>query len=471
MSAKRYQQIGVFLLATAAFTVIAVALWFVLDQDSYVVYADGNTFEVEGSYETVGDVVSAAGLQLIPQDQVEPHINSLAHPDETISIRRARQITVQTDDGRRMHWTFKRSLGDFLNEIELYPDRTDQIYADGVSVSLFDVGEAAVPELVEIGTFMTVTIVDGVTQRLIRTGESTVGDAIREAGITVYTADQTTPALGSWLQPDMVITIQRSRPLTIQADGKVIQTRSYHTQATAVLAELGVGLVGYDYALPADSVPLQDNDTIQVIRVTEDFEVIDEPLPFESLFQPTDAFELDERGLLQAGVAGIQRTRLRVRYENGVRVSDTPDGSWLAQEAIPEIIGYGTRVVVRTIDTPEGPVEYYRLVKMRVTAYMAQTSGKAADHPAYGITASGVVAGYGVVAVDPRVVPFRSNVYVPNYGVAFVGDTGGGVKGRWIDLGYEDDWDTFEHWSGYVDVYYMTPVPEEINYLLPTVLP
>ena len=110
---------------------------------------------------------------------------------------------------------------------------------------------------------------------------------------------------------------------------------------------------------------------------------------------------------------------------------------------------------------------------MRVTSYMAQTSGKPADHPAYGITASGEIAGYGVVAVDPRVVPFRSDVYVPGYGSAFVGDTGGGVKGRWIDLGYEDDWDTFTHWSGYIDVYFLTPVPEydKINFLIPTELP
>ena len=43
----------------------------------------------------------------------------------------------------------------------------------------------------------------------------------------------------------------------------------------------------------------------------------------------------------------------------------------------------------------------------------------------------------------------------------------------WIDLGYEDNWDTFEHWSGYVDVYYLTPVPpaDKINFLIPTTLP
>ena len=60
---------------------------------------------------------------------------------------------------------------------------------------------------------------------------------------------------------------------------------------------------------------------------------------------------------------------------------------------------------------------------------------------------------------------------VPGYGAGYAGDTGGGVKGRWIDLGYTQS--DYESWSGYVDVYYLTPVPEPdgINYLIPTWLP
>ena len=39
----------------------------------------------------------------------------------------------------------------------------------------------------------------------------------------------------------------------------------------------------------------------------------------------------------------------------------------------------------------------------------------------------GVKAGYGVIAVDP-VIPLRSKVYVPGYGIAIAGDTGGSIK-------------------------------------------
>jgi hypothetical protein len=62
-------------------------------------------------------------------------------------------------------------------------------------------------------------------------------------------------------------------------------------------------------------------------------------------------------------------------------------------------------------------------------------------------------------------------VYVPGYGLGYAGDTGGGVKGRWIDLGYNED--ALKAWNTYVDVYFLAPAPppDQINYMIPEVLP
>jgi hypothetical protein len=48
-------------------------------------------------------------------------------------------------------------------------------------------------------------------------------------------------------------------------------------------------------------------------------------------------------------------------------------------------------------------------------------------------------------------------MYVPGYGQAEAADVGGGVHGRWIDLGYDDG--NFINWHQYVTVYFLTPVP------------
>jgi 3D (Asp-Asp-Asp) domain-containing protein len=91
-------------------------------------------------------------------------------------------------------------------------------------------------------------------------------------------------------------------------------------------------------------------------------------------------------------------------------------------------------------------------LNMYATWYNAASSGKPATHPAYGITRSGAPLTKGIVAVDPNVIPLGTRLYIPGYGFAVAGDTGGGIIGDMVDLGYPDgvavDWRT-----GWVDVY------------------
>ncbi|MCB8929436.1 MAG: DUF348 domain-containing protein, partial [Ardenticatenaceae bacterium] len=415
--------------------------------------------------------LTAAGLETRPEDLVVPDLADTAVPDTGIQIIRAQAITVRSEAGTQTYWTRQPTIGAFLADKGLLPQRTDQIAADGQPVSFAMLDQTPLPQTLEIGRFVTITLLDGGEQQTVRTATQTVGAALAEAGIEVYGSDGVDPPLGTWLQPNMVIQVQRSFPLTISADGRIIQIRSHHSNVLDVLAEAGIGLVGYDYTVPGPDTPLKANDTVQVIRVTEDFRLVDEPIPYQTLWQASDQLDLDTTAVVSVGQPGILRQRVRVRYENGIEVSQMVDGEWVAQQPVNQVIGYGTRINIGVIDTPQGPLEYWRVVRMRVTAYTAASSGKAPDHPNYGITASGVPAGTGVVAIDRSVVPFRSNVYVPGYGVGFAGDTGGGVRGRWIDLGYDED--EYVSWSGYVDVYYLTPVPapEDINYLLPANLP
>jgi hypothetical protein len=73
----------------------------------------------------------------------------------------------------------------------------------------------------------------------------------------------------------------------------------------------------------------------------------------------------------------------------------------------------------------------------------------------------------GLVAVDPNVIPLGTRLYVPGYGVAVAADTGGGVRGRMIDLGYEDA--NYQSWHWWVDVYVLDPPPSSssITWVLP----
>ncbi|MCX5781663.1 MAG: 3D domain-containing protein [Elusimicrobia bacterium] len=73
-----------------------------------------------------------------------------------------------------------------------------------------------------------------------------------------------------------------------------------------------------------------------------------------------------------------------------------------------------------------------RRIKMMATAYrpgdpLAWKDGK--------VTYLGLKMQRGIVAVDPRVIPLRTRLFIPGYGYCYAGDTGSAIKGKRIDLG------------------------------------
>lgn len=445
---------GFALLLLALGTSSLMAAGYLFAQGEYVVYQGGHYVS------TVEKLLSAANIPLRTEDRLRPS------PGQALSV------TVRTPATIHTYFSQQPSVADFLAEIGHTIDENQPIFADGIQLSLTDLAQRPLPQLLEIGRFVTITIQDGREKQIRRTAVPTVGAALQEAGISLHPADRVQPAAQTPLSPDLTITVRRAFEVSIQVDGRVITSQTAHTNLLALLAQNSITLVGHDYTIPSPETPLQAGDTVQVIRVTEDFRTQDQEIPYQTIYQANDQLLIDTQQVVTPGMPGLVRQRIRIRYENGVPVSETVDGEWMAREPVNAVIGYGTHIVVNSLTTPDGDrLEYWRVVRMRVTSYTAASSGKPLDAPDYGITASGYAAQQGVVAVDRSIVPWRSWVYVPNYGVGYVGDTGGGVRGRWIDLGYEEE--SFVPWSGYVDVYYLTPIPplEDINFLLPEALP
>lgn len=73
-----------------------------------------------------------------------------------------------------------------------------------------------------------------------------------------------------------------------------------------------------------------------------------------------------------------------------------------------------------------------KTINVVATAYTAYCNGCS------GVTATGINLrnnpGLKVIAVDPKVIPLGTKVYVEGYGYAVAGDTGGAIKGNKIDL-------------------------------------
>jgi uncharacterized protein YabE (DUF348 family) len=459
------------LLILSALVVAGVAGWTWFQSFEYTIVIDEEAQTIQGKFESVSDLLSSSGIEVGPYDILKPPMTASVEDGDVVEISRARAVEVHTDGGSEVYWTHLDLLAPFLIENGLEIGPSDDIRISGQRVAYESVATAELAGEITLSKVKTIEITDSGSSQTITTDVEIVGQLLDEIGITLLDADVVFPPLDSWLIPYAQILITRTSPVIIAVDGKQLSLRTNLTRTMDILNEAGIQLGASDYSIPGPEFRVIPGNIIRVVRVTEELYFEDEPIPYDSLFQGTDTLELDQRALLVQGEPGLLRRQIRVRYEDGVEVSRTIDSEWIEKEAVNEVNGYGTRIVIRALDTPEGSYEYWRVVRMRVTAYTASSSGKPPEHPAYGITASGVSAGTGVVAIDPKVVPFRSWVFVPGYGIGYAGDTGGGVKGRWIDLGYDED--ELVAWSSYTDVYYLIPVPpvEKIDYLIPTALP
>jgi 3D (Asp-Asp-Asp) domain-containing protein len=154
-----------------------------------------------------------------------------------------------------------------------------------------------------------------------------------------------------------------------------------------------------------------------------------------------------------------------VRYEDGQEVTRETEAEWTASEPETQLSGYGTQVQVRSMDTPAGPIEYWRSVTVYATSYSPCRLGTGTCNTR---TASGAPLQRGIIAVSTpwyRDMAGQS-VYIPGYGRAVIGDVGGGIPGEyWIDLGFSDE--DYESWHSNVTLYFLTPVPPAIPYILP----
>jgi uncharacterized protein YabE (DUF348 family) len=422
---------------------------------------DGQERTVRTHQMTVEAVLREAGLTLYPEDIVEPAPSDHPVAGMTVTIQRARPVVVEVDGHAIQARTQLTVTQDVLTELGVNIGHHDQVRV--LSDQATNRTQPA-PIHIRVARAVPVTVHEAGRPPLhFYTTASIVGTALHEAGIVLYLADDVRPSLSSPVKPGTLVSINRSTPVTIHVDGHTLRARTHRFTVGDVLADMGILLQGLDYAEPDLGTSLGDGQAIRVVRVREEVLVQQEPIPFETQWAPDPELEIDHQKLGQEGERGVFERRVRVRYEDGVEVSRWNEAEWVAKAPRPKILNYGTKIVLRTIDTPSGSVQYWRKFRMFATSYTAASAGKSPDHPRYGITRLGVPMRFGIVAVDPRVVRLGSQVYVPGYGVGYAADTGGAILGPRIDLGYDES--NLVLWYRCVDVYLLAPAPDSVDYI------
>jgi 3D (Asp-Asp-Asp) domain-containing protein len=230
------------------------------------------------------------------------------------------------------------------------------------------------------------------------------------------------------------INLAYPRPVSVSVrDGnrELVLTTRQATVAKA-LAEHAIRLDSLDQVVPAVDTPVSADLAITIIRIEEKNRVAENPLSFPQETRRDNQLPAGERKIVQTGQTGIEKETIREVYQNGALASQETVSREVVKPPVPEITAVGSgNIVSRGGKT----FRYSGVLAMLATAYDPGwiSNGKWAGYP----TADGIhQVEKGVVAVDPRVIPLGTRLYVEGYGYAIAADTGGAIKGNRIDLAF-----------------------------------
>jgi 3D (Asp-Asp-Asp) domain-containing protein len=204
------------------------------------------------------------------------------------------------------------------------------------------------------------------------------------------------------------------RNVTINADGKSMTLRTRYTSPELILNQAGIRMNHKDeFQLDKHDSQKEEITIYRAVPVTLQYRGQSREV-YTSKQTVGDA--LKELGYDQDAYSADLDLNTKITTNLRISVSDAAPK--------PKEQVYQPQQVA----TEYGPEAYSNVLTMEATAYLPSDGGGS------GITASGMAAGRGVVAVDPDVIPLGTHLYIPGYGMAIAADTGGAICGDRIDL-------------------------------------
>jgi len=292
-------------------------------------------------------------------------------------------------------------------------------------------------------------VVDG-QETIVQTKQWELGRLLDEQAIQLGEHDLMNLPLTAKLKDGQRIVIDRAMPIRITADGATEVKYTTEEKVENALQDLQISLGVYDKTVPGLEETLKSGDELRVIRVNILTKAVSTSIPFETEKQDDNKLAVGKQNVLQEGKEGVIVKKMEQVYEDGVLVSESLLDETVQAPSVNKVIAVGTKKEVsalsvrppaeRVLDKGDINFTYKEILNnVQLTAYTAAEGGKKKSDPHYGMTASGTKATEGrTIAVDPSIVPLGWWVYIEGIGFRRAEDTGGAIKGKIMDIYYEN---------------------------------
>ena len=290
----------------------------------------------------------------------------------------------------------------------------------------------------------SVTFVDlnGVSTSIELAG--TVSDLLQELAVTVEEGQLVSVPTDTVLYDGLVVKLTNAYHVTVTADGVTTALLIGEGTVADALQQANVSLGENDEVQPAVSEALFDNLEITVYRVTYAQRTVNEKIAFVKKTVKSSSMYEGQSEITQAGQNGEKTVTYRDKIVDGVYASSEVLSETVLTESVPQITTVGTKqkavavASLRNGGTPiseltqpaflksenGAPTEYKQIITGKAAAYTAAPGSK---------TASGRTVKPGYIAVNPKQIPYGSELWIVStdgivYGYAIAADTGGFVK-------------------------------------------
>ena len=323
----------------------------------------------------------------------------------------------------------------------------------------------SVAKAAESGACGIRVVVDGVSN-YYETTDKTVADFLAAEHIEIGSEDIINVDMDDEITDSMRIVINKPFEVQVSIDGGEFESVKTNAETIGkLIVDLRDEEADLDYQTVegySSSTKLEEGSKVELLSVTSQTFTKTEVIPFETRTVETDELYIGESRVAQEGADGEKQITMKSVYVGGELKETYSTDSKVVKVPVEKIVEEGIKEKPVPVEKPVQEAEaqsakntihgytYSDVLTMSATAYCPCT--KCCGSNAKGITASGMKAQLGVVAVDKRVIPLGTKLFVEGYGYCIAADTGGAIKGNKIDLCYNTHYSALNSGFGHTPV-------------------